>query len=82
MIEHFIGAAEVTALDLRLNDPFLFGFEFDRHRCTPFRPFGGTSLHGITSGELAQTLKANRLRQPADNNLAAPEPRCPQGHSP
>jgi hypothetical protein len=24
-----------------LNDPFLFGFEFDRYRCTPFRPFLG-----------------------------------------
>jgi len=41
MIEHFIGAAEVAALDPRLNDPFLFGFEFDRYRCTPFRPFLG-----------------------------------------
>jgi hypothetical protein len=61
---------EMTGLDFRLNNPFLFGFEFDRHRCTPFRPFGGTSHHGITSGELAQTLKANRLRQPALHSSA------------
>jgi hypothetical protein len=37
----------VTALDLRLYDPFLFGFEFDRHRCTHSGPLG--ALHYMIS---------------------------------
>jgi hypothetical protein len=45
MIEYFVGATEVTTRDLRLNDPLLFGFELNRHSCTPFRALG--ALHSI-----------------------------------
>jgi hypothetical protein len=38
VIEHLIGSAEVAALDLLLDDPFLFGLEFNSQNGTP--PFG------------------------------------------
>jgi hypothetical protein len=43
VIEDFVRAAEVTAFDLRSNDPFLFGLESDGDFCTSLQPFAGSS---------------------------------------